>query len=251
MVSRDIVLDAVVIRGHDYGEADRIITLFSEQQGKVSVFARGVRKPTSKNRAACQLFSQGKFALKLGRGLPNLSQAQSENSFAGLWQDLDKIAYASYFAELIDRTLPEGRSYQDIYILLLTVLTILELSDEPETVARLFELRFLAYLGYTPHLESCIACNRGLSGGQFILVPERGGVLCQSCQNIYQEVLLSVGSIRNMQQLLKMDLRKIFNLKINLQSKQEIDAALENYLKYYLENGSKARKMLKELLDKP
>ncbi|MEG3067513.1 MAG: DNA repair protein RecO [Syntrophaceticus schinkii] len=99
--------EAIVLRSIVYGEADRILTLFTREDGKVSAIAKGVRKTTSRLRGAVQLFSHTRLVLYSGRSLDTVSQGEAEDEFSYLERDLECFATASYCAELVSRLTPE------------------------------------------------------------------------------------------------------------------------------------------------
>jgi len=94
--------DAIVIRSREYGEADRLVTLFAREKGKINALAKGVRKPTSSQRAGTQLFTYADFLLHQGKTLDTITQAQPRESFPHTWSDLDRTLAASGRAELLD-----------------------------------------------------------------------------------------------------------------------------------------------------
>ena len=94
---------AFVLRRHDLGEADRILTLFTREQGKRRVVARGVRKPKSRLAGHVELFSLVDIYMVVGTNLDLLSQATAITTYSELATNLERFAYASCAAETLDR----------------------------------------------------------------------------------------------------------------------------------------------------
>ena len=95
---------AVVLKRRDYGEADRILTLYTREQGKVSAIAKGVRRIASRKSGHVELFTQARLLLAKGRNLDVLSQAETIEPYAALREDLVRTTYAYHVAELLDRS---------------------------------------------------------------------------------------------------------------------------------------------------
>ena len=88
--------EAIVIRTFDYKETHKIVTLMTKRFGKIAVIAQGAKKPKSRNGAISQMFIQGDFLLRVGKGLGTLQQGDVIHSFRKVREDLFKTAYASY-----------------------------------------------------------------------------------------------------------------------------------------------------------
>lgn len=241
-------VDALVIKGYDYGEADKILTLYTREQGKVQAIAKGVRKPTSRIRGGVQLFTHSRMLLYRGRTLDTVTQAESQEVFAGIREDLIRLTCASYISELLDAAVPDREPNQRIFILTLMCLGLL-LGDDPELSIRLYEMRLLHLLGYRPSLTNCNVCHNSLEGSLFKLSAETGGLVCKNCSaEISGENWISAGTASILNKLLSIDLRQVFRLKVSRKSRMEMDFALKNYLEYYLERPMKSRVLLQSLL---
>lgn len=220
--------DALVIRSREYGESDRLLTLFSREQGKLHAVAKGVRKPKSKQRAGAQLFTYADFLLYHGKTLDTISQASPKESFAFLWGDLEKSLAASAIAELLDIGTLQGQPYPELFSLTLAGLFLLEQFD-PAIVQAAYTLRLLTYLGYRPKLSECAECGRPVKENRIFFSPEDGGVICSQClgDNARLGRWLSAGSLAFMRQLISVDLAKLDRLKWNEGMKKEILTSLQ------------------------
>ena len=250
MDTRSQNLETLILRGRDYGEADRILVLFSRENGKFSAIAKGVRKPKSHLKAATQLFMHSRLTVSGGRGsgLRVISQGEAIDGFLPLRTDLDRIACAAYVGEMIDLALPERRPNEDIFLLALTTLTLLAASEQFRLILRWFELRLLAILGYRPQLDSCAACGGPLRTEDLAFSPGRGGLLCTACA-AEDGIPISGAAAAVMDKLLRWDILDLFRLKLGREQEQELERVLYAYLDRYIERSAKARDGLRQYLD--
>lgn len=232
--------EAIVLRSRKLNEADNLITLFSREHGKIHAVAKGVRKPKSRKRGGVQLFTHGKFLLYEGKTLDHITQCESKNSFAKLVGDLELFAHAAYLAEMVDGLLAENEPQEGVYLLLLTCLHLLE-HHNPELLARAFELRLANLLGYRPQLAECVHCGKTMPFKQIKFSAALGGVLCPACwgQDVFAGKC-SLGTLGALQQLQRMDLRRLGVLKLTPETRKEMEKILRLFLGYRLEKRLKA-----------
>ncbi|MGI5824271.1 MAG: DNA repair protein RecO [Bacillota bacterium] len=247
---RSVTSDAIILRGRDYSEADRILILLTKEAGKMPAIAKSVRKPASKLKASTQLFSYSRLNINKSKRstLGVITQGETVSSMMGLREDLTKIACASYVGEMIDLTVPDYKPNGQIFLLTLTVLSLLEKTDDPYIILRFFDMRLLSVLGYRPRLDACLKCGRSSRNSDFILSPYRGGIICKSCQSTEKGMPVSGAAIAVMDKLLNWDLRQLFGLRLSENLKNELDRALFYYMDYHLEKSAKARDALQQYL---
>lgn len=220
--------DALVIRSREYGESDRLLTLFSRELGKLHAVAKGVRKPKSRQRAGAQLFTYADFLLYKGRTLDTVNQASPKESFAHLWGDWEKSLAASAIAELLDIGTIQGQPYPELFTLTLASFFLLEHLD-PALLQSAYALRLLTYLGYGPKLSECGVCGKPIQGTRIYFSPKEGGVVCSECLGDNARIgrWLQAGSVAFMRQLLTVDLTKLDRLRWSEGMKKEILMSLQ------------------------
>ncbi|MCL1791409.1 MAG: DNA repair protein RecO [Peptococcaceae bacterium] len=145
--------DALVIRSREYKEADRLITLYSREYGKISAVAKGVRKATSKQRGGVQLYTYADFMLYKGRSLDTVQQAHPREVFLYLWDDYERACGAACMAELLDAATPDGEPDERAFLLSLKFLFMLEMLD-PAVAVTAYGVRLMACLGELGQVES-------------------------------------------------------------------------------------------------
>jgi DNA repair protein RecO (recombination protein O) len=180
MRSRVYRTEAIVLRRSDYGEADRILTLYTPRFGKRRVIAKGVRKTTSRLAGHIELFTRAQLMLAEGRNLDILTQAEMIAPYRALREDLQRISHAYYVAELLDKLTADEEGQSPAYGLLAETLDALDTAPVPEVAVRRFELRLLGLIGYRPDLFHCASCQEELTPGADRWTVA-GGMLCARC----------------------------------------------------------------------
>lgn len=179
---RSYRLEVIVLREYDWAEADRILTVFSREQGKLRLLAKGVRKIRSRKAGHLLPFTQSQLQVAAGREMPIITQAETIQAFASLREDLTLIGYASYIIELLDRFTYEEGEHLSLYRLLLNTLQRLtHPALDPHITLRYYEIRLLDAVGFRPQLTECAACNQPLQPEDQYFSNALGGVICPRC----------------------------------------------------------------------
>lgn len=246
--------DALVIRSREYGESDRLLTLFSREHGKIQAVAKGVRKPKSRQRAGAQLFTYADYLLHQGKTLDTVNQASPKESFPHLWMDLEKSLAATAMAELLDLATIPGQSYPELFTLTFSSFFLLE-QYEPALVQSAYTLKLLAYLGYRPRFVECAECGKKVQGERLLFSPEAGGVICHTCQTQDPNQppklgrWVKGGSLALMRQLLQGELTKLDRLRLNTWMKKEILDTLQFYCEQTFDKRLKSWSMGSRLVN--
>ncbi|WP_224961098.1 DNA repair protein RecO [Geomonas subterranea] len=174
-------VEGIVLRLTDFGEADRIVTLFTLEQGKMQGVARGAKRSKKRFAGALEPFAHLKVQLHLGTGLTTLSNADIVGIFPGIRADLARIGCAAYACELVERLTPEDEPAPRLFRLLYCYLE--RLNDAPASPSdrRFFAVNLLKILGYQPELqvrgvsaETASLLSRAMQTGRFgaVVFPE-------------------------------------------------------------------------------
>ncbi len=230
---RSIRTEGIVLRRRDFGEADRILRLFTRKLGKVSVIAKGVRKPSSKKSGHLEVFMRSSFLIARGRNLQILTQAEVLDSYEPLRESLEGIGLGSYVVELVDAFTYEEGSHVKLYDLIQSTLERLSQNHSPELVLRVYELRLLDQVGFRPELFQCVECGEKITEQDQFLSGSMGGVVCPVCaRSMSPEIVRRVTS-RELK-FLRHFQRTRYRELINLTLVPELVAALEASMQYYL-----------------
>ena len=202
---------AIVLNSKSFGEADRILTLLTYERGKVRAVARGARRPRNRLAAVTQPISHVEVQIMEGNQLDTLNQGQLINTYRFLKEDLDKLSYATYLAELFEKATEGATELRDYFVLLLTALEIVQNFENLKLTRFFIEAKLIVLQGYAPSLSNCIHCNRDMKNAepqqQMLYSPESGGLYCPQCFPGGIHVKLTVREIRFWQELMKQDPR--------------------------------------------
>ena len=175
--------EAVVLRTHKLGEADRIITLLTRHHGRVRAVAKGVRRTTSKFGSRLEPFTYVDLQLAEGRTFDIVTQAETRFPFSsGLGNDYERYTAGTAMLETADRLVPEEKqaSVQQFLLLVGGLRAMVEGTRRPGQVLDSYLLRSLSVAGYAPTFDGCARC--GLEGPHRWFNPSMGGVLCTTCR---------------------------------------------------------------------
>ncbi|MCD8090544.1 MAG: DNA repair protein RecO [Clostridiales bacterium] len=159
----------IVIREVPVGESDKIVTLLTKEKGKITVSARGARKPRSKYLSSCELFAYSDFVIYTARKFPSVSSAVLIENFFGLRQDIKSLAAAAYFADFLNKQVYEGIECPELLLLILTGLKKLNSGKtEPMLASLIFEFKYLSLNGMLPDFSDYkTAKKEDISPGAF------------------------------------------------------------------------------------
>ncbi len=245
---------ALVFHAIPYGESDQIVTLYTLEFGKVKGIAKGAKR--SRKRFGARLetgaYVQATFFDKETSGLVRLSHCDLIRPFDGLREDIHKLAWASYFIELVNEMTAERIQDKPLFRLLIAFLNLINRGILKEEVQRIFEIRFLSHLGYRPQLDHCTRCGKKLSGEKFSFSPREGGVLCPSCAaHLPGLVPVTMGTIKTLLLAETIPLEKVGRITFSPQSLKESQVILSAFLQHYLGKELKSKKFLEQIAPAP
>jgi DNA repair protein RecO (recombination protein O) len=142
--------EAIVLSRKNFSEADRILTVFSKHYGKLSVIAKGVRKPKSRKRGALEVFSLFKFSAAKGKNLDIVTEAELIDSFKKIRKSLKKTSVAYFLVEVVNRLTREDEKNFELYTFLVDSLDKLKESRSPRKLRENFIYQTLVMLGFWP-----------------------------------------------------------------------------------------------------
>lgn len=228
-------MSAVVIRQRNLGEADRILTLFTREKGKLSAVARGVKRGHSKLAASLQLFARGRMQLAAGRSLDVITSVTDGDLSLGLREDVQRYAHASYAAELLDVLVEEGAPDEVLYALLVDTLGALDKAGDPATVTLGFEVKLLTRLGYGPEMAACISCGGQVEGERAGFSAAEGGVMCPRCRRAAGAGGLSRAALQGLRDLQAIPQPELGRRKLTARVKQELQGIMRGFVDYRVE----------------
>ncbi|MFW5942691.1 MAG: DNA repair protein RecO [Chloroflexota bacterium] len=240
--------EAIVLSRTDFGEADRLLTLFSREYGKVRAIAKGARKPQSRKTGHVELFMRTRFLIAEGRNLDIVTQAEMVEAYAQLRDDLVRTTYASYIVELLDRfTVEEDRNSQ-LYDLLSEALRRFATTDNLLLAARYYELHLLSLVGYRPQLFQCVSCGEAIEEQDQVFSAELGGLLCPGCRQADKNGRsVSAAAVKVLRFLQTRPWSAVSSLRLRRELHSELESVMYYYLTYILERNLKSADFLQRL----
>ncbi|WP_307586052.1 DNA repair protein RecO [Paenibacillus wynnii] len=242
-------VEGIVIRSMDYGEGNAIITLCTENAGKVGVLVRGAKKARSRHAALIQPFTVGQFVFfRNNGGLGTLNSGEITESHHPLREDLVKAAYSSYACELLDRVLHDEETGSFWFRQLAACLNGLEEGKEPGVIINVYEMKILQAAGYGPQLEHCVICGREKPDDQLLISPRLGGVLCRSCKhNDPPSMEISPRSLKLLRLFAKLDLTRLGNVDVKADTREELKKVMRAIMDFQLGLRLKSQNFLDQL----
>ena len=247
MVSRRTYkTQGVVLKQTPIGEADRILSIFTPDLGKVRVVARGVRRTKSRLGGHLEPLSQVSISVSRGRTLDVITEAETLRSFRALREDLRRVSEGVYLAELVESFSAEQQPNRAVYRLLLDALEWLETSGDATQAIRCFEMQLLDHSGFGPELHQCVECRSTLEPGAYLFNSAKGGVLCQQCNLLSGEALLPVSLNANkvLRYFQRERLEKAAALGVPQAMLDEVNRLLRTYIRFVLERELKSAEFL-------
>ncbi|MFD2612755.1 DNA repair protein RecO [Paenibacillus gansuensis] len=224
-------VEGIVIRSFDYGEGNKIITLYTQTHGKIGVMARGAKKLKSRHAAITQLFTYGEFVFYKTGQLGSLNDGEILEAHYQLREDLHLAAYASYLVEMVDKMVSDNEASEFLFEQLKSALKALQESKDPQIILRLFEMKMLSFSGVAPVLDACVNCGRE-GPPPFSLSPGLGGLLCAACRSRDpKSIQAGEGTVKLLKLLQQLDLRRLGKIGV----KEETKAQLKQFLRAYMD----------------
>ena len=235
----------MILRKLDYGEADRIYTLLTQQHGKVGAIAKGVRRSTSKLGPSLELFSQIDVQLARGRNMDVITQAVRLPA-PRIDADVERTAHASLIAELADRVSEERHPVEGLYELTTLALNELAREPEPRRASAYFMIVALDLLGYAPQLLSCASCERRLPEAPAAFSPAAGGFLCADCAKPEMHQV-PVQALKVLRLMATGGIELYRRLKLDGSLMEEVELVLEAQLEYHLDRRLMSLRFLRQM----
>ncbi len=241
-----------ILRQRDYRDSDKLLSIFTEQKGKITAVAKGIKKPKSSLRACTQPFCHAYLHLNQGRDMDLLTQGKLLDFYANSRSDLERSLYCIYLMELLDKSLLENIPLPGLYQALLQVLAAINEQGLNPLFIRYFEVRLLSSLGYKPVLSRCLSCEQKAGAGFHFSLSE-GGLICPACQRDSQDAVHVNGETLGLLRLLSEgSFQTLPRVKASPGGLKELENLLEKYLEYHLDRRFKLKntiRLLKKTID--
>lgn len=229
-MGQTILLNGMVLSAMPVGDYDKRLVALTSERGKVTMFARGAKRPNSSLLAATNPFVFGEFELFEGKSAYNVCKISVKNYFRELTENLEMAYYGFYFLELADYYAVENMEAKDMCNLLYASLRALTKPVfQNRLVRRIYELRMLLLGGEYPNLFSCVSC--GAKDGLNTFHVRRGGMLCSACGAIYGGIPVDASTRYTMQYIISSPPERLYSFQVT----EEVLSVLEKIMNAYMD----------------
>ncbi len=225
---------AITLKSRKWGEADRIVTFYTKEFGKLRGVARGARRQKSRMGAALEPLTICELNLfeRSGDSLYRITQVDLIEPFISFREDLALMGAAARMANVVAAVTPDGDPDLHLFGTLEQGLHSLVESHDPSLTALLFQIRLLGLTGFRPQTDHCTACGKTKVILEPQFSPMSGGLVCAGCAaRLHHRCLpLSRGSLAFLQQALRLAPSTVTRLKAVGQVRSEVEGAIEGYV---------------------
>ncbi|HET6444591.1 MAG TPA: DNA repair protein RecO [candidate division Zixibacteria bacterium] len=240
--------EAIVLRRSNFGEADRMLTLYSKEFGKIRALAKGARKPQTRKTGHVELFMRTDFMFARGKSIDIITHAELVEAYQQIRTDLVRTTYASYAVELIDQLTADADRDLRKYSLLSEALEWFAASGDLMLTARYYELRLLALAGFQPQLFHCISGGEAIEEQDQFFSAEAGGLICPDCQSADPRALaISAPAVKVLRYMQSRPWDTVKVLRLRGELNRELELLMYYYLSYILERNLKSVDFLRQL----
>lgn len=229
-MGQTILLNGMILSAMPVGDYDKRLVALTSERGKITMFARGAKRPNSSLLAATNPFVFGEFELFEGKSAYNVCKISVKNYFRELTENLEIAYYGFYFLELADYYAVENMEAKDMCNLLYVSLRALTKPVlQNRLVRRIYELRMLLLGGEYPNLFSCVIC--GAKDGLNTFHVRRGGMLCSACGAVYGGIPVDASTRYTMQYIISAPPERLYSFQVT----EEVLSVLERIMNAYMD----------------
>lgn len=186
---------AILLRSYDFKDFDKIVVLYSREQGLIRAIAKGVKRSKSPLRGRLEPLMASHFVLYEGKNLDSITQCDTIESFKNIRKDLKKITFGLYYAELVTAFAvfsdPQSESFYNFVFDSLKMLEIADSDSMLETLLVEFEYKLISFAGYAPVFDTCNTCRcEVLEQSDVCFSTHYGMVVCSNCSKKTSNVIL-------------------------------------------------------------
>lgn len=243
----NFTVEAVVLKTDDFGDANRVVTLFTREFGKLEANAYGCRRARSPLSGALQMFNHISAQLTRGTKVDIIREADIIHFHDALTKDLERLAYASLLFEIVNRMTLPRQAELETFDLLIKSLPALG-TRNPRIAALIGSCQFMETSGVQLNFSRCVHCGKEIFGDAAISLLD-GGAICLECVDAAQDIRPYPEALRRtFETMLGFDWRD--STKLSFNSRQLI--AAENFFLDYVQgvlgNSLKSAQFIREFL---
>ncbi len=240
--------EAIVLRSHKLGEADKIITLLTREHGKKRAVAKGLRRTKSKFGGRLEPATHLQMELYRGRNLDIITGAEIIDPHVPLRENHHKYLCVQSMLEMMDKSLHEHQQVDNAFQALSASLTAMEGEiNSYELMLAAYELKMCALVGYRPHLDHCMACGAGLSGTRAILRLSEGGICCPSCSGPASAAIsLDPEMLEMLRRIFRTSMADVSRISLDSRAARKLMRLSFSFSEYHLDRPIKSHRILED-----
>ena len=242
--------EGIVLKSTEFEEADKIVTIYTKNYGKISAIAKGVRKIKSKFGSSLEILTHSIFLIYKGRNIDIVSQTEILESFFSTSKEVIKFAFAVNCVEMVNKLTEEREINIGLFNLLKEVLHYLRKTDDPKLLTLSFKWQTISLLGYRPSINHCCRCNKSVEDQKEMYFNiKEGGLLCNNCVAEDKEECINVSLyfVKLLRKILITHLSTISNATIPDNKMKELEKITNIYIGYHSEKSFKTDEFLRSL----
>lgn len=234
----------MILSAMPVGEYDRRLVILTKELGKITVFAKGARKPNSALIGVTRSFIFGTFDVYRGRDSYTMYKASAKEYFENVVNDLNAVCYACYFAEIADYYGRENLDASEmINVLYITLKALGKKLISYELIRDIYEIRMIAVNGECPDFFTCSQCGEEKDLSEYSF--SRNGMFCRNCAGeVHDGVRLSGSAVYTLQYIVTSQLTKLYSFTVTVEVERELGMIVNRLEKHVFDKEFKSREML-------
>ena len=240
--------DGLILKEQNIGEKDKLVTVLTRHNGLVRAFVRGAKSVKNRKNSSTGMFCYSKLSLYKTKDTYIIDEAEPIELFFPLRSDLEKLALAQYFSELVLTLVQEDEPAEEYLRLILNSLHFLAKDKMPnEQVKAITELRIMCIAGFMPNLIACDRCGEYETETMYFDV-EDGLLYCENCVPSDMIFQLDIGLIKALRHIAFSDFEKIYSFKMEEYALPDLSYVTEKYLLSKLQRNFKTLEFYKDII---
>jgi DNA repair protein RecO len=249
-MGQSVSLTGMVLVAQPIGEYDKRLVILTKERGKITVFAKGVRRQNSTYLAACNPFVFGEFTVFAGRTSYTLQHAQISNYFLELSEEYEKACYGFYFLEFADYYTKESNDESEfLKLLYITLRAIANDKITNKLIRYIYELKAFVINGEYPQFFCCVECGTEAKKETSYFHAKKGGLICNQCSLDTKHLLLvSESLLYTMQFIISAPLEKLYSFTLSDSVQKELENLMMEWVKLFVDKKFKSLGVLESMI---
>jgi DNA repair protein RecO (recombination protein O) len=241
--------EGIILRKYYLRETSYILVIFTREFGKIRGVIKGVRNPYPQFAGNFESLTRAQvlFYKKKKRPLDLITQCEALEYFVPARKDIERLTYASYFIELVDTVTTDHDENAELYDILIEGLRMLVPGSGAKRICRIFELKMLGALGFSPRMTECVRCSSKVDE-RASFNAALGGIMCAKCQEPGgMNIPVSLGTIKFIRKIQENDIRKTGQFKVTREVGIETQKILNSFVGFHINRPMRTMKFLGEM----